>query len=145
MKSRLFFLLLTLVLGTQGFAQTTQATTPSDADVRKTTEALTAKYNLNADQAKQMYQIQQRKNRNMAQIAAFEQSDIALYQTKLGNIQQGTWANIRRILNTKEQVDLYKKTQGELRQQRGAKRKELTAQKLSKTAIEAAVLNIYAE
>ena len=145
MKSRLFFLLLTLVLGTKGFAQTTQATTPSDADVRKTTEALTAKYQLNADQAKQMYQIQQRKNRNMAQIAAFEQSDLTLYQTKLSNIQQSTWANIRRILNTKEQVDIYKKTQGELRQLRGTKRKELSAQKVAKTTIEAAVLSIYSE
>ena len=50
-----------------------------------------------------------------------------------------------RILNTKEQVELYRKTQGEIRGLRNAKRKELTKQKASKEAIESAVLAIYAE
>lgn len=145
--SRLFSLFLALSLGQMLSAQTaaTVAGAPSDAEVRKTTDALVLKYNLNADQAKQMYKIQQRKNRNMAEIAGLQSSDMALYQVKSHNVQTGTWESIRRILNTKEQVELYRKTQGEIRGQRNAKRKELTKQKATKEAIETAVLAIYAE
>ncbi|MBL7826268.1 MAG: hypothetical protein JNJ57_06520 [Saprospiraceae bacterium] len=120
-------------------------TPATDAEIRQATEALTAKYALNADQAKQMYQIQQRKNKNLSQIAALQTSDPALYRAKLKNVQEGTWASIRRILNNKAQVDLYRKTQSDLRNERNAKRKELFAQKAQNEAIELAMLAIYAE
>lgn len=146
---RLFSLVLSLFLGqilsAQSGAPAPGKTTDSDSGIRAATEALVAKYSLTADQAKQMYQIQQRKSKNMAEIAALETSDVALYQAKLLNVQKGTWTSIRHILNTKEQVALYQKTQGELRGLRNAKRKELTTQKAPKEAIEAAVLAIYAE
>jgi len=41
---------------------------PNDAAARAATEQLVAKYTLNADQAKQVYAIQQRKQRNIAEI-----------------------------------------------------------------------------
>jgi hypothetical protein len=147
MKSRLSILLFSLLAGHFLSAQSgaPTSTTASDLELRKATEALVSKYSLNADQAKQMYQIQQRKNRNMAQIAALQSSDIALYHTKWLNVQKGTWASIRRILNTKEQVAIYQKTQSELRGLRNAKRKELTLQKIAKEAIASAELAIYAE
>jgi hypothetical protein len=81
----------------------------------------------------------------MAEIAGLQSTDMAMYQAKSQNVQTGTWESIRRILNTKEQVELYRKTQGEIRGLRNAKRKELTKQKASKEAIESAVLAIYAE
>ncbi len=138
----------------QGFvslnAQDQKTTAPAapginDQEVRKITETLTAKYSLDADQAKQMYTIQARKARNMAQIAAFQDSNPALYRSKVSNIQTGTLANIRRILHTKEQVALYQKTQAELRTLRNQKQKEMVAKKASKEAIETALLELYAE
>ena len=49
------------------------------------------------------------------------------------------------MLRTKEQVDLYNKTQTEVRTQRSVKRKELTAKNVSKEDMQAALLEIYAE
>lgn len=149
MKQILFSLLLLLNGGFAISAQNLETTAPAhsanDTEIRKATEALTAKYSLSADQAKQMYSIQLRKQKNMTQIAALENSDPALYRAKVQNVQKGTLASIRRILNTKEQVDLYQKTQGDIRVLRNQKQKELVKAKASKEAIETALLAIYAE
>lgn len=153
MNPRLYTLLFALLLGFFSNAQSLEtaenkeAAIPTESDVatRKATEVLVAKYHLNADQAKQMFRVVQRKARNMNEIAAFQTTDVALYHLKWSNVQKGTWASIRRILNTKEQVDIYQKTQSDIRGLRNAKRKELIAQKLSNEAVEAAVLAIYAE
>jgi len=143
MKSRLFFLFFALLATQTLFSQI--ITPADDTAMRKVTELLTEKYNLSADQAKQVYQIQQRKNRNLTEITALQQSNQAQYQAKVRNIQEGTLANIRRVLNSKEQVDVFQQTQAEVRGLRSAKRKEMTAQGASKEAVEAAVLAIYAE
>ncbi|MCE2822575.1 MAG: hypothetical protein ACK5Q2_12705 [Bacteroidota bacterium] len=143
MKSRLFFLFFALLATQTLFSQI--MTPADDAAIRKVTEQLTEKYNLSADQAKQVYQIQQRKNRNLTEIAVLQQSNQAQYQAKVRNIQEGTLANIRRVLSSKEQVDVFQQTQAEVRGLRSAKRKEMTAQGASKEAVEAAVLAIYAE
>lgn len=143
MKSRLFFLFFALLATQTLFSQI--MTPADDAAIRKVTEQLTEKYNLSADQAKQVYQIQQRKNRNLTEIAVLQQSNQAQYQAKVRNIQEGTLANIRRVLISKEQVDVFQQTQAEVRGLRSAKRKEMTAQGASKEAVEAAVLAIYAE
>ncbi len=150
MKKSLFFLLLLLQSGFVLNAQKTESaapapTTSNDQEIRKATEALTAKYKLNADQAKQMYTIQVRKSKNMAQIAAFQTSDPALYRAKVQNVQKGTLASIQRILNTKAQVDLFRKTQADIRVLRSKKQKELSTQKASKAAVETALLAIYIE
>lgn len=129
----------------QSVPATTSGAAKSDADIRKATEALVSKYSLNADQAKQVYTILQRKERNMAEISAFQTSDMALYLAKWANVQKGTWASLRRVLNTREQVEIYQKTQSDIRGQRSAKRKQLAAEKNSKDNIEAAILAIYAE
>ena len=143
MKSRLFFLFFALLATQTLFSQI--MTPADDTAMRKVTELLTEKYNLSADQAKQVYQIQQRKNRNLTEITALQQSNQAQYQAKVRNIQEGTLANIRRVLSSKEQVDVFQQTQAEVRGLRSAKRKEMTAQGASKEAVEAAVLAIYAE
>ncbi|MFN0213509.1 MAG: hypothetical protein ACKVT2_04580 [Saprospiraceae bacterium] len=149
MKKSFFFTLISLFFATLLIAQNTGASTTSpsinDQEVRKTTESLTAKYMLNADQAKQMYTIQLRKAKNMAQIETFQTTEPALFRAKMQNIQRSTVTNIRRILNTKEQVEIYQKTQAEIRVLRNKKQKELAAQKASKETVEIALLAIYAE
>lgn len=143
---RFYILFLCLFVGQLLLGQSgVPAANSSDAEIRKNTEALVSKYSLNADQAKQMYHVQVRKNSQIAKLADLQSSDLALYQSKYGSLQKGTWAGIRRILNTKAQVDIYQKTQNEVQALRKAKRKELANQKTSKEAIEAAVLAIYAE
>ncbi|MFN0034740.1 MAG: hypothetical protein ACKVUS_06730 [Saprospiraceae bacterium] len=150
MKKLLFSLLLLLHGGFALNAQEVESAPPivtssHDQDVRKATEALTAKYDLSADQAKQMYTIQVRKKKNMAQIAALHASDPALYRAKAQNVQKGTLASIRRILQSKAQVDIYHKTQTETRMLRNKKQKEMGAKKASKEEIETALLAIYEE
>lgn len=118
---------------------------PNDAAIREATDKLVAKYTLNADQAKEMYTIQQRKQRNLSAIASLQTSNRSLYLAKLESLQKGTLSSIRRILRTKEQVELYNKTQTEVRNQRSVKRKELSTKNLSKEDMQAALLEIYAE
>lgn len=150
---QLLALALFLTLGSaSALAQKVEAQSPSDKNdsptdvvAREAADKLSTKYSLNADQAKEMYTVQQRKQRNLGQIAALEASNRSLYLSKLESLQKGTLASIRRILRTKEQVDLYQKTQAEVRTQRAAKRKELTGKNLSKEDMQAAVLEIYAE
>ena len=100
---------------------------------------------LTADQAKQMYIIQARKVNNLAQIAPLQDADPARFRMKAKNVQTGTLASIRRILQTKEQVDIYHKTQAEIRILQNKKQKDLAAKKASKEEIETALLAIYAE
>lgn len=142
-----FFLLLSgsIALNAQKAASATPTPSASDLEARKTTEALTAKYGLSADQAKQMYTIQVRKQKNMAQILSVKDTDPALYLAKAQNVQKSTLVNIRRILQSKEQVDIYQKTQSEIRGLRALKQKEMAAQKASRSAIETTLLGIYAE
>lgn len=117
----------------------------NDVEVRKATDALAAIYSLTADQAKQMYTVQLRKAKNLAQIESLKNSDPALYYAKVQNVQKSTLSGIRRILNNKEQVDLYQKTQGEIRVARNKLQKEMTAKKASQQEITAALTGIYAE
>lgn len=148
MMNNALFSLLFLLVSFAGNAQQTQATAPTpvdDSDIRKTTEILTEKYSLSADQAKQMYKIQTRKAQNLAEIAELQNTDPALYNAKVQNVQKSTLANIRRILQSKEQVEIYQKTQSEQRHLRNQKQKTMVAQKATKAAIDAALLAIYAE
>lgn len=144
-------LCLLLLLTTAGLAaQNTRKTLPplsaaDEATARTTTEQLVQKYQLNADQAKQMYTIQVRKLRNLASIETLRNSDPAHYRAKLESVHNGTLASIRRILQTKEQVQIFDKTKVETRTRQAEKRKELMLQGAAKDAIEAAMLEIYAE
>jgi hypothetical protein len=126
-------------------AQPAPLSAAAEAAARTATQDLTTKYALNGDQAKQMYTIQARKQRNLASIESLKTSDPKLYDAKLQSIQKGTLASIRRILNNKEQVTRYEETQREVRNQKAIKRKEMTAAKASKADIEAALNAIYAE
>lgn len=118
---------------------------PADPAARSATEQLAIKYTLNADQAKQMYTVQVRKFRNLKQISELKTSNLALYKSKLQSLQSNTLVSMRRILNTKAQVEIYQKTQTDLRTQRAQKRESMLRQHADRSAIEIALLEIYAE
>ena len=141
------FLLTALALPAQKVEAKPPAanTSANDAAAREATDKLVAKYTLNADQSKTAYTIQQRKLRNLGEIASLQSTNRSLYLSKLESIQKGTLASIRRMLRTKEQVELYNKTQADVRNQRAMKRKELASQRPAKDDLQAALLEIYAE
>jgi DNA gyrase/topoisomerase IV subunit A len=145
------FALAFFLLSIAATAQSTEAKAPAannsanEAAAREATEKLVAKYTLNADQAKEMYTVQLRKLRNLGEITPLRDSNRSLYLAKLESLQKGTLGSIRRLLRSKEQVELYNKTQTDVRTQRAAKRKELAAQKPAKDDLQAALLEIYAE
>lgn len=160
---RLFFLSCTLFLATH-FAAAQQPsvlpttspattpkgvpaikTTPVDSLARTLTEQLVSKYTLTADQAKQMYTVQARKVRNLSQIKDLRSTQPALYKSKLQSLQTNTLSSIRRVLNNKAQVELYQKTQADVRTQRAKKREDMLRQHADRASIELAVLEIYAE
>lgn len=136
---------LMLLLAGSAQAQNAPTQTATDAAARTATDVLVKKYTLNADQAKQMYTIQVRKQRNLAQIEGLKTSNPTKFRSKLQGVQQGTLRSVRVVLNTKAQVDLYKETQGKVRLLQADKRKELMVKKSSKEEIDAALLEIYAE
>lgn len=116
-----------------------------DATAREAAEKLAAKYTLNADQSKQVYTIQQRKQRNLSEIEALKTSDRSRYLAKLESLQKGTLSSIRRTLQSEEQLALFQKTQADIRTKRAEKRKELLLAKAAKDDIQAALLDIYEE
>jgi hypothetical protein len=116
-----------------------------DPLARAATNKLVEKYSLNADQAKQMYGVQVKKNQHLSEIAFLKESNKSLYISKLQTLQAQTVANIRRILKSKEQVSLFQKTQQEVRDKRALKKAELTRQNYKKEEIEWALLEIYDE
>ncbi|MBP6825437.1 MAG: hypothetical protein KA165_02660 [Saprospiraceae bacterium] len=121
------------------------AVSQDDAVAREAAEKLAAKYSLNADQAKQVYTIEQRKQRNLAEIEPLKTSDRSRYLAKLESLQKGTLNSIKRTLHTKEQLDLFQSTQADVRTKRAEKRKELLLAKSSKEDIQAVLLEIYEE
>ena len=158
MKKQFFFALFCTLLVHLAIAQQTPKSpsagevkipalkeAPADPAARSATEHLAIKYTLNADQAKQMYTVQVRKFRNLKQISELKTSNLALYKSKLQSLQSNTLVSVRRILNTKAQVEIYQKTQTELRTQRAQKRESMLRQHADRSAIEIALLEIYAE
>ncbi|MBK8554475.1 MAG: hypothetical protein IPL65_01315 [Lewinellaceae bacterium] len=151
MKRIFFLLLLSLAFSSTNYAQSIESAVPSSASTqqadpaREATDALVAKYDLNNTQAKQIFTIQQRKLRNLGDIASLETENPALYASKLRSIQKGTLASIRRILRTEAQVSKYQQTQMEIRVQQAEKRKEMTQNGASAAEIDAALLLIYGE
>ncbi len=148
MKHLTALLLFVVSIAFQSAAQEASPATPNPAHekaAREATDLLTVKYKLDADQTKQMYTIQLRKQRNTAEILPLQTENPALYSAKVQSLRKGTLASIRGVLHTKEQVDIYQKTQISVRSLQADKRKEMMGQQRSKEEIEAALLDIYSE
>ncbi len=70
------------------------------------TDKLASVYQLDDSQKAEMLTIQQRKARNLSEIAGLASTDKATYVQKLKAVQYGTDASIKRMLN-KEQMEVY--------------------------------------
>lgn len=153
-----YTLLLTfgLLVSSIACAQSTEeaATPPADptnpeADTadpaREAAAQLTEKYTLDADQTADVYTIQLRKQRNLAEILPLKAQNRPVYLNKLNSIQRGTQASIRRLLKTDAQRDLFQQSMADQRRLRAEKMRELQAKGVSALAIEEAVLEIYFE
>lgn len=147
MKQLLFVLGLMLFSVPGVFSQ--DATPPAgktqDSEAKAATELLTAKYALTPDQAKQMYTIQLRKQRNLSEIESLKTSDPVKYNAKIASIQNGATGSIKRLLKNKDQQKLFQQTQAEVRRMKAQKRKEMVAKGASKEEIDAALNLIYTE
>lgn len=140
-----FGLLFFTVSGVFGQDVTPPAGNPHDTQAQAATELLTTKYTLTPDQAKQMYTIQLRKQRNLSEIESLKTTDPAKYNAKIASIQNGTTGSIKRLLKNKDQQKLFQQTQAEVRKLKAQKRKELVSKGASKVEIDAALNLIYAE
>ncbi len=149
------FLFLGLLASSVACAQSTDDATPpidpTDLETETTDPAreaaarLTEKYSLDTDQTAEVYAIQLRKQRNLAEILPLKTQNRPVYLNKLSSIQRGTQAGIRRLLKTDAQRDLFQQSMADQRRLRAEKQRELQAQGASALAIEAAILEIYFE
>jgi hypothetical protein len=117
----------------------------TNTEARAATEALAAKYSLTEAQTAAMLRIQERKQRDLAKVAALKGSDPALYLDKMESLQNGTLGSIRRVLTSEAQQALFQQTQTTVRTRRAEKQKELRAQGADQAAIREAMLALYAE
>lgn len=132
----IFFSILSLFLVVSVLAQGTV-----DPKVRKATDEMIKVYNLDEQQAVTALEIQERRYRNLAEIASLKNTDIDLYQHKYKAIQQSTDASLRRMLN-EEQMVIYNRRKLDIRNKRAEKTAELKEQGLSMEEIEDALLEL---
>jgi len=74
------------------------------AVVEQSVATLTKRYLLNETQVTQVYVIQERLERNLAEIAALEATDYRLYLGKKQTLRTHTEGSIRRILNENQRA-----------------------------------------
>lgn len=132
----IFFSILSLFLVVSVLAQGTV-----DPKVRKATDEMIKVYNLDEQQAVTALEIQERRYRNLAEIASLKNTDKDLYQHKYKAIQQSTDASLRRMLN-EEQMVIYNRRKLDIRNKRAEKTAELKEQGLSMEEIEDALLEL---
>lgn len=107
-----------------------QSNTSVREEAKKTTDLLTSKYGLNADQQMKMQQIQERRVQNARDFEYLKTSDEKMYYQKKKANYDGTKFSIERLL-TEQQIKIFKKDQENLRLRRIAKIKELQSAGIS--------------
>ena len=111
----------------------------TDPKVRKAANEMVETYNLDETQAVTALEIQERKYRNLAEIASLENTDKDLYRHKYKAILQSTDASLRRMLN-EEQMAIYNQRAMEIRTKKAERTAELKEQGLSMEEIEDTLL-----
>lgn len=112
---------------------------PSGNDpARETTDQLVKLYNLDARQAQQMYQIQQNKFKNLAEIEPLKTSNPDLYAQKHSNVFIGADASIRQMLKA-EQMPVFQQQMMEKRKKRADKLSQLKKEGASNEEIKKAM------
>ena len=133
----LLFLGFFFFLASGVFAQTKM----DNAAIDQATAELVSLYQLNEKQTITMKTIQERKARNLGEIAVLEQSNPTLYKKKWLAVQEGTEASIRRLL-TEEQTKIYHAKKIEQRKKEAALIKEMRNNGASKDEIQQAINNL---
>ncbi|MFT5164826.1 MAG: hypothetical protein ACI8P3_000049 [Saprospiraceae bacterium] len=123
---------ITLMVSVGAFSQHNVSASEATADLIKV-------YDLDSKQAKEMLVIQERKVRNIDEIAGMKTTDIKKYRHKHRAIQQSTDASIRRML-TEAQMKVYEKRRLKWRAERAAKIAKLKESGMSLEEIEDALL-----
>lgn len=111
----------------------------SNNQVNEAVASMTALYDLDAKQVEKMQVIQERKFKNLGEIAHFKDSNREKYLQKLSAVRQGTDASIRMMLN-KTQMEIFKQKQADRRIAESEIIKELKAQGLSNDEIRLTVI-----
>lgn len=111
---------------------------------RKATEELTAVYGLSETQVQKMYEIQERRFRNLSEIESLKTTDEALYRQKMKSIRTITEASVGRLL-TAEQKPILDRERADRRRREAEHIKELQKNGASKDAIHQALLEMESE
>jgi hypothetical protein len=112
-----------------------QELTTTDPEVQRVVEKFKAKYNLDDAQEAKMVKIQQRRVRNLGEIAPLAQSDPATFLQKRHAINKGTEVSVKMMLN-KDQREAFDKDRTALRLKKAEKMAELKAKGLSSQEME---------
>lgn len=78
----------------------------NNANVQQSVDELTTRYQLDSDQVKEMYVIQERKERNLGEIESLKESNSPLFFQKKQAIRENTLGSIRRMLNEEQRLML---------------------------------------
>ncbi len=109
--------------------------------IRQATAELTALYNLSEAQQAKVYDIQERRLTNLAQIAHLESEDYKTYLLKRRAVRIGTENAIKRLLEGR-QLDIFQVQMEQRRQREIEKMQALKQQGATKQEIEIALLEI---
>lgn len=120
---------------------TAQQAKVSKKDVQKATDEVAALYQLNAEQIKNVYEIQERRLINLAEVEKIKTSDYPLYLRKCRAVRIATETATKKLL-TETQLNIYYAQVAERRKRESVKMKELKRQGADKEQIELGLLEI---
>lgn len=135
--------ILSLFLLFFGLGLFAQAVLNKDA-IRKATDETVALYNLDEKQAANMYVIQERRFRNLAEIEPLKEQDYQLYLQKRKAIRSGTEGSLNRMLD-EGQRKIFNAQLLERRKRKSVFIKKLRLQGASKEEIQTALLEYEVE
>lgn len=118
-----------------------QSVTIDKAAVEQATQEYAVIFGLHEGQLQQMYQIQETRFRNLAEIEVLKTTNETLYRQKLVNIRNGMEGSIERML-TPEQRPVLQQIKADRRRAQAAKVKALEESGASKEAIQQAILEM---
>lgn len=113
----------------------------SKRDVQKATNEVAALYQLNEVQQQKVFEIQERKLENLAQVETIKKTDYDTYLRKRRAVQIGADHAIKRLLND-SQLKVYQSKQDERRALEAEKMLELKRKGASNEEIQRALLEI---
>lgn len=107
-------------------------------EAREATRQAAAYYQLNEQQAAEMYVIQQRRLRNLASIESLREVDYSLYLQKKNSAREGMMASIQRMLD-EQQMEAFNRQLAERRKKESALIQELKQEGASREEIQLAI------